>query len=177
MSYSDYEEIQVTQHPEQVHCLTKAGWKLVEIVTQGELVTAHQEVANPAGNCGGCGNYHSGGNGIINGSVAITKPVYILGLSKDPVVADLRKDLDLSKGVVSHQELEIQNLRKEVKESTDAIHSGELARDELRRTIERIQKDLEGKDTAIKHARRARKLLGDKTWKEEIEKEGSDATG
>lgn len=171
MSYVDYEEIQVTQLPDLVHCLTKEGWKLLEIVSAGEVANSHQDIVSEAGNCSNCSNYHSGSGGIINGSVVVSKPVYVLGLAKDLVVTDLREDLTLNKGVVDAQEKELKRLEKDLQDQVRALGD---SRHEVKTLIDRVdrhRKELESKAKLECHLQRAKKLVGDRDWKKEVLKE------
>jgi hypothetical protein len=168
MNYAEYEEIQVTQLPDQVHCLTKDGWKLLEIVTAGEVAMSHQDLAEPGGQCGNCSTYHSGGSQVLSGSVVVNKPVFVLGLSKDKTVSDLRDDLESNKGTVEYQKSELKRLERALKETDANLEGREREIELLRKSIERNEKDLKKKDLLEGHLQKAKALVGDRDWKREV---------
>ena len=168
MSYADYEEIQVTQLPDLVHCLTKEGWKLLEIVSVGEVAHSHQDIVREAGNCNNCSNYHSGGGGSISGSVVVSKPVYVMGLSKDKTVTDLRDDLKSNKQVVEAQEKELKRLEGDLRDQVRALGDSRHTVKTLEERAERNCEDLRKKDLLEGHLQKAKKLVGDRDWKREV---------
>lgn len=168
MSYSDYEEIQVTQLADQVHCLTKSGWKLLEIVSAGEVTSSFQDIAGEAGNCSNCNNYHTGSHGSVQGSVVVAKPVYILGLSKDATVTDLRDDLKSNKQIVEAQEKELKRLEGDLRDQIRALGDSRHEVKTLNERADRNQEDLKKKDLLEGHLQKAKKLVGDRDWKREV---------
>lgn len=166
-NYEGYEEIQVTQLADMVHCLTKDGWKLLEIVTSGEIANTMNDVVR-SGQCGQCNTYHTGGCDIIHGSVVITKPVFILGLSKDKTVTDLRDDLKLNKSTVDAQKREIQRLEQEAKGVDEALKESRRDVKSLHERVELDRESLKTKDLLEGHLQKARKIVGERDWKREV---------
>lgn len=171
--FLDYEEITIVCAHE-VHKHTLQGWKLLCPIADDGVQDGTMEVPNDSfQNCPQCGSYSNNTNQTIHGSVVVRHPLFIMGMSRDDVTADLRKRLQ-----TTHDEnLEKGKELKELKEEKEIIKRD---RDYRVKDLEREQKEnkrmrgeLEKKDKLEKDLGKARKYFGEKEFDKSIS-EGED---
>lgn len=172
--YTAYEEVQVTDCYHSVLNLTQEGWKLLDIKGTGSVESGYQEqYKDPnSSNCPNCSSHHdcygSPNPNTINGSVVLTKALFILGKAKDEVVAGLRTDLSEREDFVKKQTEQIEKLNKSIEELGRKIDAKDEHEKYLGDRIERLEKDVEHKRKLESHLDKAKRLVGDRDWEKKV---------
>ena len=169
--YINWEEIKVTHNWEEVHCLTMQGWKLIDIKGTGSVEAGYQEAynPNPSATCPQCNTYHtcgSNGNENIQGSVVLTKALFILGLDDKHVTQGIRRELANAKSEAEKAKQEAHGSKSTETTANEQKQYAERALKEEYRISKNLGEKLGKMRMLEEDLAKVRKHVGEKTWKE-----------